>query len=221
MTYDPDGNEAEVEEALIFKKYNERFEKWPYRQAFFAPSKEWHVDALFAEGYLESATVLLSGIASGQFPQGIHGVTAVFLCRHYLELQLKYTLYHSRWLKDENTNAPNEEIEAVGKDHHRLHPLWIKLRGEIEKKKLTYDLDLPFVGQFVNEFDTIDPNGMRFRYPGTQLPVQGKSHETLGIDFAILASSLKHASEVLDTLDRNLINTFGHNEEWESEMQSW
>jgi len=37
--YDPDSPDAEVEEALYFKKYNERFEKWPYRQAFFAPSK--------------------------------------------------------------------------------------------------------------------------------------------------------------------------------------
>ena len=73
------------------------------------------------------------GILSGRLPEGIHGAPAVFLSRHYLELALKYVLYHSRWLRSETINATDDEIEAVGKTH-KLRPLWERLLSELERR---------------------------------------------------------------------------------------
>jgi hypothetical protein len=220
MALPPD--EDDLEEKALQDKYNERFQSLPYRQVFYPPAGAWNIDGLFPEAYYESAMVLLRGISENrEFYEGVHGVAAVFLCRHCLELLLKYTLYHSRWLRDRRTNADAGEIQPVGKDRHQLVPLWDTLKGELTKKGLTHNLDLAFVERFVKEFDHVDSRGMRFRYPGDQLPVLCKSDDSLRIDFAALSFDLKHVYDVLGTLDNLLIELHGENEEWESEMRSW
>lgn len=95
------------------------------------------------------------------------------------------------------------------------------LKRELTRKKLTHNCDLPFVERFVQEFDKIDPRGMRFRYPGEQLPVLNNSQHSLQIDFESLLFNLRHVYEVLGTLDNLLIESYGENQEWEREMQSW
>lgn len=210
-------DELAREENQIIDEYNARFQPLPYRQVFYPPL-DGCVDALYLDGYFESAKVILEGIVSGRFFEGIHGVAAVFLSRHSLELALKYTLYHSRWLKDDRTNAT--EIQPVGKDHHRLQPLWDKLLAELMSRtpSIIGGLDLNFVGEFVKEFHLVDERGMRFRFQGEQLPITTSSRESLGIDFKMLLFNMKRAHDILGTLDNYLIELHGENQEWEYEM---
>jgi hypothetical protein len=213
--------DAAREEEEVTAEYNERFKPHPYRQVFYPPvSGEGRVDALFAEGYFESARLLLKGLTTGELREGIEGVVAVFLSRHSLELALKYTLFHSRWLKDEKHNA--DDVAPVGRSHD-LNKLWGTLTAEIKTKPTVVPkgLDLEFVAEFVKEFHTCDPMNWRFRYPGKQLPVTHSSHENLGIDFDSMLFNLQRALDVLNTLDTYLIETYGQNEEWQEEQNSW
>ena len=82
-------------------------------------------------------------------------------------------------------------------------------------------LDLDFVAEFVKEFHACDPKNWRFRYSGKQLPVTHSSHETLGIDFDSMLFNLQRAHDVLNTLDTYLIETYGDNEDWQDEQNSW
>ena len=208
---------AKQEEERIFAEYAEIFQHRVYRHVFCPPkSGKWQVDAQFPEGFFESAKVLLEGITSGSLNESIEGVAAVFLCRHYLELALKYTLYHSRWLKDQTHNA-GDEVEPVGRGHH-LQPWWDKLSRELQNRVpsiLKSGYDLRFVAEFVKEFHDVDRNNARFRYPGDQLPVVHSSLETLGINYETLLVNLKRVHDILDSLDRRLIDQHGENQEWQ------
>jgi len=178
------------------------------------------VDALFTEGYFESAKLLLKGVAIGELRPGIEGVAAVFLSRHFLELALKFALFHSRWLEDATRNAA--EVEPVGRSHD-LSSLWDKLTAELrtKPKSVPKDLDLDFVAKFVKEFHACDPHNWRFRYSGHQLPAVHSSRDALGIDFDSLLLNLEHAHDVLETLDTYMVETYGENKEWQEEQNSW
>ena len=118
------------EEKRIIAEYNERFRPHSYRQVFFPPpSGEWKIDASFPQSFFEAAKFLLMGIVEGTLLEGIEGIPALFLARHYLELAMKYTLFHSRWLKDERHNAP--EVEPVGRGHDLQH-WWGMLMVELK-----------------------------------------------------------------------------------------
>src|SRR5579872_4453303 len=126
-----DAGEAN-EEAAIFAEYNRRYQPELYRQVFYPPQAgDWKIDALFPDGFFESAMVILGGVVNGRLLEGVHGVAGVFLSRHYLELALKYTLFHSQWLKDEVTNAADHEVGPVSKGH-KLLPLLDKLLAELK-----------------------------------------------------------------------------------------
>jgi len=199
----------------IFAKYNEQFQPHEYKQVFYAPkSGEGRMDALFPEGFFGAAKLLLKGVASGELRQGIEGVAAIFLCRHWLELAIKYTLFHSRWLKDGDENAVAGDVKPVGKGHD-LEALWGTLTKELGAKPsvVPQGLDLAFVGEFVREFNAVDKNNWRFRYPGEQLPVRAISHGPISVDFDALLFDLQRAYDILDTLDKYLVNTHGLNEE--------
>lgn len=156
------------DEEQIISEYCDRYKPHQYRQAFYPPpSSDWRLDGSFVDSYFESARTILECIVTESVPEGVAGPSACFLCRHYLELSLKYTLFHSRWLRDENHNAPDDEVEFVGKGHHLLD-LWRKLDSELKVRMpsiLKTGLDLNYVAQFVAEFDRTDDNGERFRYP--------------------------------------------------------
>lgn len=185
------------------------------------------MDASFPQSFFQSAKFLLTGVVNGTLREGIEGVAAVFLARHYLELALKYTLFHSRWLKDETHNATDVQPVVRG---HDLQKLWDMLTKELKSKPTVVPkgLDLDFVARFIEEFHAYDPYNWRFRYPGTQIAVADSSQhsdrpqrEALGIGFASLLSNLHHANDLLDTLDTYLIETYGENEDWQEEQNSW
>jgi hypothetical protein len=214
--------ELGAEEAQIIAEYSERYKPHPYRKVFSPPvSGDWKPDAHYVDGYLEAARLLLEGIAAGRLSEGQHGVAAVYLCRHYLELEIKYTLFHSRWLKQETKNAADSEITPVAPTHN-LQSAWDALMKELKAKApsiLKTGLDLTFVSEFVAEFHGVDPRGWRFRYPRERIAVEPRvepASSILGIDFEALLSDLKRVHDVLDTLDSLLVNQYGENEEWES-----
>lgn len=214
------------EEEQIISEYCERYKPHQYTQAFYFPrASDWKVDAPFVDSYFESAKVILENIITGLLPEGVAGPSACFLCRHYLELALKYTLFHSRWLRDETHNAPDEEVEAVGKGHDLLD-LWKKLRGEIGIRMpsiLKTGLDLNYVAQFIEEFDRADDNGERFRYPKKRIAVGSSIAplEPLGVNFQSFLSSLKLTHDVLQAADGYLIGKYGQNQEWEAELNNF
>lgn len=217
-----DFEELAAEEAKIIDEYNERFRTHPYRQVFYPPaSGDWKLDALYVDGFFEAAKHLLEGIVAGRLAEGLHGVAAVYLCRHYLELEIKYTLFHSRWLKQENANAANDEIAPLKEDHN-LQAAWYTLVKEL-KDKVPWvgksGLDLNFVSKFVAEFHRIDAGGWRFRYPQKHIaiaPASAPYKDNLGISFQALLFNLTRARDVLDTLDGRLVDQYGENEEWQA-----
>jgi hypothetical protein len=219
--------ELKAEEAKIFADYAERYRPHPYRQAFHRNvSGAWKMDASYVDGFYEAARFLLEGIVAGKLLEGLHGVAAVYLVRHYLELEIKFTLFHSRWLKHENCNALASEVVPVPQDH-QLQPLWDKLKTELKARvpsSLTLGLDLKFVAKFIAEFHSVDRTGWRFRYPKASIAaVVAPTKEVtpvLGIDFEAPLFNLNRAHDVLDTLDSLLVNQHGENEEWQTELDN-
>jgi hypothetical protein len=218
--------ELKAEESRILAEYAERYRPQPYRQIFYSPvSGTWKVDALYVGGFFEAAKFLLEGIVAGKLPESLHGVAAVYLSRHYLELEIKYALFHSRWLKHERCNTLVSEVVPVT-HAHMLQPLWDKLKTELKARvpsSLTSGLDLKFVAQFVAEFHKVDKSGWRFRYPkATIAAVVSPALPTsiLGIDFESLLFTLNRAHEILDTLDGRLVDQHGENEEWQGDLDS-
>lgn len=215
------------EQEEILRACNDAFRPHTYFKVFHLPSSgaDWKVDAAFLDGFFESATLLLQRVISGEMLES-RGIAAVFLCRHYLELAIKYALFHSRWLKDDNTNANDADVMSV-KTTHNLQELWDTFRKELKDRlpevlKVGYDLD--FVGKFVAEFHNVDSGNWRFRYPTKQLAIATAGEiqmntDALGIDFETLLFDLQHVEQVLRDLDARLVNTYGLNEEWQSELK--
>ena len=217
-----DDDDLVAEEAKIIAEYAERYKPRPYRRVFFPPAScDWNVDALYVDGFFEAAKHLLEGIVAGRLSEGLHGVAAVYLCRHYLELEIKYTLFHSRWLKQESENAADDEVAPLKEDHN-LQGAWDTLVRELRDKVPSVwksGLDLNFVSKFVAEFHRIDAGGWRFRYPQKHIavaPANAPHKDTLGISFDALLFNLTRARDVLDTLDGRLVDQYGGNEEWQS-----
>lgn len=222
-------NELREEEEKIIAEFSERYKSHTYRPSFDSPpSGGWKLDTSFVESYFEAAKLLLDGIVRGSVPEGVGGPPACFLCRHYLELALKYSLFHSRWLTDEDHNAQDDQVAPVGKkDKHGLLGLWCKLHTELSGRVpslLKIGLDLSYVEEFIKEFDKVDPNGESFRYAGESLAVSRSRREpptALGIDFDTILSSLELAHDILGDVDSRLFNQYGENQEWEEEQNSW
>lgn len=57
----------------------------------------------------------------------------MLLFRHYVELELKYILFHTRWLSDKDTNATKADIEAIDPIHY-LDKLWKDVKDETPAK---------------------------------------------------------------------------------------
>ena len=85
--------------------------KRPYRRTLHFPGQDWRVDADWDDAYYLGAKRLIEGVARGEYLPACEGVAGLYLFRHYVELALKYIIFHSRWLRDAHTNASFEEIE--------------------------------------------------------------------------------------------------------------
>ena len=224
--------------AEMLAEYNERFQAQPYRNVFSKPATgHGKVDANYVDSFFESAKFLLECIVAGDvpdsdlrtihiLPESRYGVVAVYLCRHYLELEIKYALLHSRWLKHEHENAVDSEIDAVDNNHELLE-LWESLMKELQARvpsTFATGLDFKFVSEFVTDIHGVDKEGWRFRYPRKRIAISSPTElpaPTLGIDYASLLYNLKRARDILDTLDGRLVDQHGENDDWESELKSF
>jgi hypothetical protein len=209
------------------QKLQPRFrQKRPYKPVFHLPGAEWEVDALWDDAYYETAKRLIEGVACGEYLPAIEGVVGLYLFRHYLELALKFVIFHSRWLKDANSNARFEEIKDVQKTHS-LGKLWDVAETECQRiipKTEWNAIDVDFVRMCIKEFDSIDPDGERFRYHGDKFGVEKNpakradlgrtlSRYDLCIDFQELVSLIDHVRDVLHHLDTYMLETYGQNRE--------
>ena len=222
------------EESIIAEYSNARFGAGEYRQVFYpVESGTWNPETHFPEGFFDAAHALLQGIVDRSLNAAWVGAAAIFLSRHYVELQLKFVLFHARWLKTERRNAEEYEIEPVGNAKpipqakrlgHDLQKLWDTLSRELRARGpgiVPAGLDMAFVESFVHEFHTVDRFNDRFRYPGKQLPVERSPEQPLSVDYEALLIDLQRVHDVLETLDSYLIETHGENDEWESIQDSW
>ena len=208
------------------------YEKRPYKGVFYLPGTEWKVEAVWDDAYYEAAKTLIQGVARGEYLPAFEGVAGLYLFRHYIEVALKFLIFHSRWLKDSNSNARLEEIEDVQRTHS-LRKLWDIAETECRRifSKTEWNaIDVQFVRRCVQEFDSIDPNGERFRYYGNKFGVDKdtakraemgrKIRYDLHIDFQELVEVIDHVADVLHYLDTYMIETYGQNEEWEGILRS-
>jgi hypothetical protein len=105
-------------------------------------------------------------IISGQTPEDMEGVAALYLFRHYLELALKSIVYCLRRLETGQRNRPEEDRRNV----EPLHPLtqfWNEIKNDCLSKvgrAVWRAWDIALVDKCVSEFDSVDPEGERFRY---------------------------------------------------------
>lgn len=159
---------------MTFEPRFPQYEKRPYCQVFVVPGPNWKVEAVWEDAYYQSAKRLLEGVARGEFLPAFEGVVGLYLFRHYLELAIKFIIFHSRWLKDAQTNAKLEEIAEVKKTHS-LSQLWTLAKAECQRVIPATEwgsIDIAFVDRCVHDIDSIDPNGELFRYHGPRFGVE-------------------------------------------------
>jgi len=145
---------------------------------------------------------------NGELNPYVHGVTAVFLFRHYVELELKYVLFHTRWLKNKDTNATKEEIDAIEPIHY-LDRLWQTVKAETPDKTgkdAWKGFDIAFIDNVVRDLYKVDPGSFGFRYNSN---VFGKEEagEELRIDFEAILDQSQHVYNVLHSMKVYLIET--------------
>jgi hypothetical protein len=192
--------------------------KRPYQQVFWKPDDEhWYVEADWREGYFSASRALLEGVVLGNSTEPIEGVVGVFLFRHYLELAIKYVLFHARWLKNERENAPDNEVEAVKQRHH-LRLFWDMAKEACGQRVPTKEWaawDISFIDACVKEFETFDPQGDIFRYPkpGFEVGRLGPLRHPLGIDHAALLQNMDHVHGVLEEIGSYLVANYHENED--------
>jgi hypothetical protein len=184
--------------------------KYRYVPVFRVPNGPWKVDASWDDAYFDSAKTIVQGVVEGHLRPAIEGVAGVYLFRHYLEIALKYVIFHARWLKDATTNAPTEDIEDV-KNTHNLDFLWQTAESECQAripKETWASFDIQFARRMVLDFHSVDQRGVRFRYHGEKFGIDKRAeHERvplidhLWIDYPHLLAQMQHARDVLWAID--------------------
>lgn len=208
------------------------YEKHQWRQVLRAPNSDWQVGAVWDDAYHRGAKRLIEGVARGEYSEDFEGVAGLYLFRHYLELSIKFLIFHSRWLKDQRTNATVTEIQDVAKTHS-LQTLWATARSECSRVMPADEwnaIDIAFVDACIGEFHAIDPNGERFRYHGERFGVEKdparalKAAKTLTqdliVDYSQLSVALDHVYDVLNYLNVYMLETHGENTEWARYLES-
>lgn len=216
-----------------------------YRTIFFTPpSGRWDLPGSLTDSYYSAARVLIEGAVNGQYFEGVEGIAGVFLFRHYLELGLKYALFHARWLSSWDEIESRENIEGI-RNIHLLDTLWNDLK-EACKTRIRPDdwsqWDIDFLEKCVQEFHGIDPKSFNFRYGTKKLEVAAESashqdiktifDEKLGvtyaltpdkdlrIDFEALVFVMQHAHDVLEAIDSCLFESHGQIQDWLGEFNN-
>jgi len=225
--------ELELTDPEVYEPEFPQYEKRPYPAVFEVPAPDWKVEAVWEDAYYQSAKRLLEGVAQGEYLPAYEGVAGLYLFRHYVELALKFIIFHSRWLRDAQSNASFDEIEDV-KSGHGLRALWDLAKNECQRVMPIDEwlaIDIEFVEKCILEFEPIDPHpGVRFRYPRFPGPRFGVEKDAviraetirydLHIHFGELPAILEHVHEVLDCLDVYMLESHGQNEEWDDYLIS-
>ena len=175
---------------------------------------------------------MLEGVARGEYRPAYEGVAGLYLFRHYVELALKFLIFHSRWLKDAQNNAKLDEIDDVKKGHS-LKVLWELAKAECQRVIAPDEwaaLDVEFVEGCILELEAIDPTGERFRYHGPRFGVErdpAKRAEMantiryeLYVRFGELPAVIEHVHDVLSYLDVYMVEASGQNQDWEDYLNS-
>lgn len=217
--------------------------KLAYKKTFYLPpSGNWEVAGSLSDIFFTTSRTLIEGVVYGDYREGVEGIAATYLFRHYLEIRLKHALLHARWLKTSSKNEEAELVEPIRKIHY-IDQLWAEL-VEACKTRIPSETwsnwDVGFVSEVIQEFHAIDPQGDSLRYGnikkfGSNTNVSYDPRDVLryssehvilhdrniGIDFRSLLSNMNHVHDVLEAIDGYLRETYGQNKEWESILNSY
>lgn len=112
---------------------------------------------LYATGYKDAADLLVAHIHENDRRHDIMVYPIVFLYRQYLELAIKDLIHQARRLQDINEPFPKtHRIDELWRICHRLLSQIAPGDSEGELKHIT---------RLIDEFSTVDPTSMAFRYP--------------------------------------------------------
>jgi hypothetical protein len=130
----------------------------------------WNKDfSGYAKGYKDAADFIVNGAIQNDrsytFNVAYLIFPVVFLYRQYIELCLKEVILLGTHLNGEKHGFPT---------HHRIDEIWKHARPYLEgvSPKGSRD-ELDALGVCIQEFCSLDPDGMAFRYP---VDLEGKPH---------------------------------------------
>lgn len=138
---------------------------------------------LYSEGYREAGNKLYDYCIENPFFSNTLIYPIIYNYRQFLELRLKELIIMGNQYIDTDDDFPDE---------HSLTKLW-----NIYRNKLLPNIDntiekdtLDNVENLINEFNTVDPKSMSFRYPVTKGPKREKSIKMPTIDIENFKKSL-------------------------------
>jgi hypothetical protein len=169
---------------------------------------------------LLSVQVIVGRILEGKPPLDYEGPAALYLFRHYLELALKNIVGGVRCLDSKDKNSTTA-LPVPGT--HYLVDLWREAKDKIPQKLgpgILRQWDYRFVEKCIEEFHSIDLDSERLRYGSLQ--AQGPdAAPTIQVDWSALLMVMQHTHDVLEDIHTYLVETYGRNEDFESEQNSW
>jgi hypothetical protein len=140
-------------------------ERVAFEQIFYDPNGTLRC-AVLGSFYLVGRQIA-ERIVNGQALEDMEGVAALYLFRHYLELALKSIVYCLRRLDEAGQlNRPEEDRQPVA-TRHSLTQFWNEIQSDCPSKvggKMWAAWDITLVDKCVAAFDSVDPDGERFRY---------------------------------------------------------
>lgn len=173
-----------------------------------------------ADDYYEAAKVLVDGCADGSLHDGTMASPALYLVRHYLELQFKSLILCARRLRDWETNAGEIKEAEHG---HPLEEFWSRAKQEAMKRMPSKEwdpFDIAFVDDLVSHFDACDPKGQCFRYNSMIVKTEKVKCPGFHVDFGLLRQGLRHVHDVLDGIQGYFMEQHHENDEWRSIQDS-
>lgn len=161
----------------------------------------------YAFGYAQTILILFDRIFERQDPIDYFVYPLLFLCRHYLEIQLKYILFLNQVKFD------------TGKNGHTLNKLWEKVSLEIRNR--WPDCDVPeeytIISDLINDFEKHDPGSTTFRYG---MDKEGKPllKETHNISISALYDNMLKTIDFLQCVSSGMEESLFNEREWLSEI---
>lgn len=138
---------------------------------------------LYSEGYREAGNKLYDYCTENPFFSNTLIYPLIYNYRQFLELRLKELIIMGNQYIDTDDDFPDE---------HSLTKLW-----NIYRSKLLPKIDntiekntLDNVENLINEFNTVDPKSMSFRYPVTKAPHRENSIKMPTIDIVNFRKSI-------------------------------